>query len=198
MPLNLTIRPAAPTDAEFMAPLVNQAGQGLPIARWATLAKEGESALDVGITFIRSTESWVSWQKAWIAELEGARAGLLVTYLHGVEIPSPDPETPAAFVPLVELEALAPNSRYILIVSAAEEYQGRGIGSALLAYAEALDGPGRMSLIVSDSNPLARKLYERLGYRAIARRPIVSVPGWDNTGTDWVLMIKDGPRQVLP
>ena len=191
MPHNLIIRPAARTDAEFMAPLVNQAGQGLPQARWASLVQEGESALDVGLALIRGAESWISWQKAWIAEVDGARAGVLVTYLHGAEMPFPDSETPTVFVPLLELEALAPNSRYILIVSTAEEYQGRGVGSALLAYSEALDGPGRMSLIVSDSNPLARKLYERVGYRAIARRPIVSIPGWDNAGTEWVLMIKD-------
>lgn len=188
---NVTIRPAARTDAEFMAPLINQAGQGLPHATWASLAQEGETMLDVGLARIRSTESWISWQKSWIAEVEGARAGVLVTYLHGAEMPAPDPETPAPFVPLLELEALAPNSRYILIVSTAAEYQGRGVGSALLAHSEMLDGPGRMSLIVSDSNPLARKLYERIGYRAIGRRPIVSIQGWDNAGTEWVLMIKD-------
>jgi len=48
-----------------------------------------------------------------------------------------------------------------------------------------------MSLIVSDSNTGARRLYERKGYRTVARRPIVSLPGWDSPGTEWMLMVKD-------
>lgn len=188
---NVTIRPASPSDAEFMAPLVNQASQGLSLVVWASLAQDGESAFDVGLARIRGSESWISWQKAWIAEVDGNSAGVLVTYLHGADMPVSDSDTPAGFVPLLELEALAPNSRYILIVSTLAEYQGKGIGSALMAYAEALDGPGRMSLVVSDRNPLAAKLYERIAYRAIARRKVVPIQGWANAGTEWVLMIKE-------
>jgi len=188
---DMTIRPATPFDAEFMAPLINQAGEGLPLATWASLARAGQSAFDLGLERIRGAESWISWQKAWIAQIDDTPAGVLVTYLHGAEMPHPDPDTPAGFVPLVELEALAPNSRYILILSTLAEHQGKGVGGALLAHAEALEGPGRMSLIVSDSNKGARRLYERVGYRAVDRRPMVSIPGWDSPGIEWILMIKD-------
>ena len=51
-----------------------------------------------------------------------------------------------------------------------------------------------MSLIVSDGNPLAVKLYERIGYRATARRPIVAINDWESSGSEWVLMIKDIPE----
>ena len=50
--------------------------------------------------------------------------------------------------------------------------QGRGIGTALVHAAEALAaerGYGAVELGVEDSNPGARRLYERLGYRSVAR-----------------------------
>ena len=188
---DLIIRPATPSDAEFMAQLVNQASEGLSQATWAYLAQEGQSPLDVGLARIRSTDSWIGWQNGWIAEANKVHAGVLVTYLHGEAMPGPDAETLPGFVPPLELEAMAPNSRYLLIVSTMAEFQGKGVGTALLAHAETMDGPGRLSLIVSNGNHLAAKLYERVGYRAVARRPIVCIPGWNSSGTDWVLMIKD-------
>jgi ribosomal protein S18 acetylase RimI-like enzyme len=53
-----------------------------------------------------------------------------------------------------------------------------------------------LSLIVSDANMGARRLYERSGYREAARRKMVKQdwrhPGteWRQPGTNWVLMIK--------
>jgi hypothetical protein len=49
-----------------------------------------------------------------------------------------------------------------------------------------------LSVIVSDANVGARRLYERSGYREIARRPMVK-EGWDNAGREWVLLVKDTP-----
>jgi ribosomal protein S18 acetylase RimI-like enzyme len=50
--------------------------------------------------------------------------------------------------------------------------QGQGIGTTLVHAAEALAaerGYGTVELGVEDSNPGARRLYERLGYRSVAR-----------------------------
>lgn len=47
-----------------------------------------------------------------------------------------------------------------------------------------------ISLIVSDINRGAQRLYERLGYEEVARRPIVKEQ-WQNDGREWVLMIMD-------
>ena len=55
---------------------------------------------------------------------------------------------------------------------------------AQMADAEAL------SLIVSEENTVARQLYEKLGYQAIARRPVVPHPRFPHTG-DWLLMKKE-------
>jgi ribosomal protein S18 acetylase RimI-like enzyme len=66
------------------------------------------------------------------------------------------------------------------------------LGSALLTLANKLaaeaDSPG-LSIIVSDDNTGARRLYERTGYREVARRTKVK-NGWQNPGKDWVLLVK--------
>jgi ribosomal protein S18 acetylase RimI-like enzyme len=46
-----------------------------------------------------------------------------------------------------------------------------------------------MSVIVSNANHGARRLYERTGYSEIARRPMVK-DDWVNEGTEWVLLTK--------
>ena len=54
----------------------------------------------------------------------------------------------------------------------ARSWQGQGIGTSLVGAAEALAaerGFGAVELGVEDSNPRARRLYERLGYRSVAR-----------------------------
>ncbi len=54
----------------------------------------------------------------------------------------------------------------------AKPFRDRGIGTSLVRAAEALAGErgyGTVELGVEDSNPGARRLYERLGYRSVAR-----------------------------
>jgi RimJ/RimL family protein N-acetyltransferase len=46
-----------------------------------------------------------------------------------------------------------------------------------------------MSVIVSDANAGARRLYERCGYRETATRAMVK-EGWQNEGRNWVLLTK--------
>jgi ribosomal-protein-alanine N-acetyltransferase len=58
---------------------------------------------------------------------------------------------------------------YIQTVCAAPEYRGKGVGTALVAFAEErIFRDCRNAFIcVSDFNPGARRLYERLGYRLV-------------------------------
>jgi ribosomal protein S18 acetylase RimI-like enzyme len=57
-------------------------------------------------------------------------------------------------------------------------------------------GTSAISLIVTDTNTGARRLYERNGFREAARRKMVKQdrqhPGivWQHPGTDWLLLIK--------
>lgn len=58
-------------------------------------------------------------------------------------------------------------------------YRGTGLGSALIAHAGnlvAASGHASLSLMVTDGNP-ARRSYERAGFREVAARTTVLLPG---------------------
>jgi len=192
---DLEIRPARPEDAEFLVPLINRAGEGIPKHVWTSLASVGQSPLDVGVARVRSDDAGISWKKVWVAEVGGLRAGCLIAYRQP-DTPQPiAPDMPPMFVPLQELENAAPGTGYVNIVSTARGMRGRGIGTRLLQFAERYAGPNGMSLIVADNNVDARRLYERCGYRETARRRMIK-NGWQSTGSDWVLMVK--PAVAVP
>jgi GNAT superfamily N-acetyltransferase len=81
-------------------------------------------------------------------------------------------DMPAMFRPLQELENLAPATWYVNVLAAYHEHRGKGHGTALFGLAERLAadvGRRGLSIIVSDANLGARRLYERCGYRETAR-----------------------------
>ncbi|MEX0590572.1 MAG: GNAT family N-acetyltransferase, partial [Xanthobacteraceae bacterium] len=99
---------------------------------------------------------------------------------------------PKVVRPLIELESEAPGSWYVNALAVFPGHRGKGLGTTLLREAEQLARETRapaLSIIVADQNEGAKRLYERTGYRAVARRPIVAFPGFAHTG-DWVLMTK--------
>ncbi|HST25994.1 MAG TPA: GNAT family N-acetyltransferase [Gaiellaceae bacterium] len=64
------------------------------------------------------------------------------------------------------------DSAWLEALAVARPHRGRGIGATLVGAAEALAaerGFGMVALGVEDSNPGARQLYDRLGYRSVAR-----------------------------
>lgn len=185
--------PASPDDADALARLVNMAGEGLPLYLWERMAGPGESAWDVGRQRARRDEGAFSWRNAVVLRHGDVADGAAIACLIGYDIPdAPQPvdDLPAMFVPLQELENLAPGTWYVNVLATLPAHRGRGLGSRLLDFAEArarTAGRRGMSLIVDDSNLGARRLYERRGYRETARRPMVK-EDWDNPGTDWVLL----------
>jgi ribosomal protein S18 acetylase RimI-like enzyme len=95
-------------------------------------------------------------------------------------------------VPLHELMNLTLDTWYIHVVAVSPEYRGKGRGLALLALAERLAGSAgkaSVSLIVSDTNTGARRLYECWGYREIAQRKMIKEQ-WQHPGVNWVLLGK--------
>ena len=133
-----------------------------------------------------------SYRNATVIEHEGACAGCLIGY----EIPD-DPELigadlPPIFVPLQALENLAPATWYVNVLAVQPRLRGKGLGTQLLGRADEIGrarGKSGMSVIVSDTNAGARRLYERCGYRVAATRPRVK-DAWDNDGRDRVLLAK--------
>jgi ribosomal protein S18 acetylase RimI-like enzyme len=186
-------RRATRDDAAAMAELVNMAGEGLPLYLWSRMAGPGESAWEIGRERAQRDDGSFSYRNTVVRE----ESGRVVAALIGYALPdAPEPidygAMPAMFVPLQELENLAPGSWYVNVLATYPEYRGRGYGSELLAIAEALATaaycPG-MSIIVADANAGARRLYERSGYVERARRVIVKET-WEHPGRDWMLLVK--------
>ena len=190
----MTVRSAAKGDCAELAQLINLAGEGLPLYLWQQMAGPGEDPWQIGRERAARDSGGFSYRNSIIAEVDGKIAGALVGYPVPDEPEPVDPaDTPAMFVPLVELENLAAGTWYVNAVAAFPEARGLGLGSELMRWAErrAADlGLRGVSLIVSDANHGARRLYERLGYAETASRPMVR-DGWQSGGENWVLMIKD-------
>jgi ribosomal protein S18 acetylase RimI-like enzyme len=189
-----SIRPARPQDAAALAELVNFAGEGLPLYVWAKIAKEGEDPWAVGRARASRAQGSFSYRNASVIERDGAVVAALIGY------PLPDvPEAidanmPAMFVPLQELENLAPSTWYVNVLASYPQWRKKGLGAALLAHAETLaEAAGTekgMSVIVADNNVGARRLYERMGYRERAKRPMVK-ESWQSSGSAWVLLVQE-------
>jgi ribosomal protein S18 acetylase RimI-like enzyme len=193
--LEAPFRRATQGDAQALAELVNIAGEGLPLYLWGKMAEAGESAWEVGRRrALRETGSF-SYRNAVVAEV----AGRVIAALIGYPLPNrPEPiddRMPAMFVPLQELENLAPGTWYVNVLATLAAYRARGHGTRLLGVAERLAaaaGRSGLSIIVSDANAGARRLYERCGYVEVATRAMVK-EAWDHPGENWVLLVKPLP-----
>ena len=193
MKRNRILRPATVDDATVLAELINYAGEGLPLYLWSQMAEPGEAAWDVGRRRAAREEGGFSYRNATIIEHDGQCAGCLIGY----EIPDnaepiPD-DMPAIFLPLQELENLAPGAWYINVLAVRPQFRSQGLGAELLALAEeTAQGLGKrgMSVIVSDANLGAHRLYKRFGYDERARRLMVK-ENWENEGRSWVLLTKN-------
>jgi ribosomal protein S18 acetylase RimI-like enzyme len=191
--LRLPFRQATPADAAVLAELVNYAGEGMPLYLWEGMAGPGETAWDVGRKRAARGTGGFSYRNAAVIEHEGRCAGALIGYAIADQREPIPSDMPPMFVPLQELENLAPSTWYVNVLAVVPELRNRKLGWQLLDLA---DETGRslglrgMSVIVSDTNAGAQRLYERHGYRVAATRAKVK-EGWQNDGREWVLLTKD-------
>jgi ribosomal protein S18 acetylase RimI-like enzyme len=106
-------------------------------------------------------EGSFSYRNATVIEYEDRAVGMLVGY-EIAQDPGPiATDMPAMFVPLQELENLAPGTWYVNVLTTLPGYRNLGLGSALLHLAEETGrnlGKRGMSVIVSDANIGARRL----------------------------------------
>ena len=190
----MTVRSAARSDCAELAQLINVAGDGLPLYLWQQMAGPGEDPWQIARERAARDSGGFSYRNSIVAEVDGKIAGALVGYPVADQPEPIDPaNTPPMFVPLLQHENLAAGTWYVNAVAAFPEARGLGVGSELMRCAErrAVElGLRGVSLIVSDANKGARRLYERLGYLETASRPMIKEQ-WQNDGENWVLMIKD-------
>jgi ribosomal protein S18 acetylase RimI-like enzyme len=106
--------------------------------------------------------------------------------------PDAAPETDPVLRPYSELEDH--RSLYVAGLAVIEGLRGQGLGTRLMAAiaerARRLDRP-RISLICFERNEAAMRLYRRLGYRELARRPIVPHPALRHGEGDAVLLARE-------
>lgn len=164
----------------------------MPELIWADMAAPGQTVTDVGLARAAREEGAFSYRNAHLLVENGhVNAGIVGYPLP--EEPAPiGPDVPAAFVPLQELENLAPGHWYVNVLATVPERRGAGLGSALLADAQDRAfkaGHKGLAIIAFASNPGAVRLYKRHGYAETARR-VVDMPGWAHSGTEAILLLK--------
>lgn len=186
------IRAATPADAADLVRFVRWAGEGMPELIWAGMAAPGQSVDEVGFERARREEGSFSYRNACILEGDGVVLSGILGYCLPDEPVEIGNDFPPAFVPLQELENLAPGHWYVNVLATVPEARGQGLGALLLADAEARargDKRPGMAIIAFGSNPGAIRLYQRLGYAEAARRK-VALDGWVHSGTDAILLLK--------
>jgi ribosomal protein S18 acetylase RimI-like enzyme len=185
-------RKAAPADAPAMADLVHFASEGLALYLWTKIAQPGVDPWAIGRDRAGRDAGSFSYRNTVVAESGRRVAAGLIGYPIA-DTPEPLPANlPPIVVPLQELEDLVPGTWYVNVLAAYPQHRGKGYGAALLGLAERFGRATRrrgMSIIVADTNTGARRLYERCGYREVARRRMVK-EGWQHPGTDYVLLTK--------
>lgn len=188
----MRIREATASDAEHLVRFINMAADDLPLHFWKkTVGTAGDPMAYGRERAARATGNF-SYRNAWLAEVDGAVAACLLGY-PAETAPGPiDPDTPPIFVPLLELEALAPGSWYLNVLATYAAFRGKGCGSALLSHAEAVArgaGHDSISLIAEDTHLEALRLYAAKGFRQMARRPVVK-GDWQVDAREWILFTK--------
>ena len=186
-------RMATPDDAHAMTELINFAGEGMPVYLWTRMIEGDESPWEIGRQRARRETGSFSYLNTVVRQDGDAVVAALIGYpLADVPEPVDYDDIPKMFVPLQQLEDLAAGTWYVNVLASYPECRGKGYGTDLLEIADRLGkdtGRSGMSIIVSDANDGARRLYERCGYTETARREMVK-DDWDNRGENWILLEK--------
>ena len=185
----IEFRPAKKSDCPTIASLYSISSDGVADYIWTKLAQPGENLLDVGQRRYEKENSLFSYQNCTLAILDKTIVGMLVAFPMVVD-ETAEPEEDPVLAPYSKLEEN--NSYYICGVALFPEYRNRGIGTRLMNLAEThsvTKGFTKLSLIVFEQNIGAKRLYDRLGYREIAREPIFPHPLIHYSG-DALLMVK--------
>ena len=188
-----TIRAARKSDAGDIARLYLISSDGFAAYIWSRYQKAGMTLEDVGrARYGRAkSESDYSYENCTIAARDEDIAGMM----HGYPMHVPEggnQESDPVLRPYAELEL--DRSFYISALAVFEGFRGQGIGTELMEIAfertKALGLP-HVSLICFERNEGAMRLYTRLGFREVDRRPIVPHPALHFRDGDALLMARE-------
>jgi ribosomal protein S18 acetylase RimI-like enzyme len=185
-------RRATSDDAGALAEFVEFASEGLALYLWSKIAGSGVDPWHIGRERVRDEANPIFHGNAVITDLAQRPAAGMISYPADSKAGPVSDELPAVLVPLQDLMNQATDTWHVHVLAGYPQYRGRGLGTALLALADrfaASAGKPGLSLIVSDTNTNARRLYESCGYRDVAQRKMIKEQ-WQHPGVDWVLLRK--------
>jgi len=186
-------RQATKADCHAIAELALMAGEGIPAYFWEQSRQPGQEIEDVGAQNAASDTENFSWRNVHLAVNGNAVAGMLLAYRLPDAEHAEDLEAFPAFIrPLIELEHCVPGSFYINMLATYPEYRNQAVGTTLMGLADKLAATAGCSLLsveVFEQNAGALRLYRRLGYAIVDKRPVVPHPCHPYTG-DVVLLTK--------
>lgn len=187
-------RPAAKSESRTIAELYRISSDGVADYIWTKLAQPDEDLIDVGARRYARENTDFSYQNVTLAVRGDNIAGMMAAYTMGARERNNgefDFDVDPVLAPFDILEQ--PNSYYISGVALFPAYRGVGIGTRFMERAvrtaRARD-LAQVSLIVFEKNVGAKRLYERLGFRAVMRERVVPHPLLHFDG-DALLMVKD-------
>jgi ribosomal protein S18 acetylase RimI-like enzyme len=190
-PLPPPFRRGTPADAEALVDFISYASEGLAPYFWEMLAPPGVSARDYAIRRVLDPQQPITTATLIVGEDEARAVCGLVDF----DIPDPAPpvdrqKLPAIIVPIKELEAEAAGTWYINILAAYPENRNRGWGSQLIELARrraTVAGRRHLTLVASNGNHGALRLYARHGFVQVGERPLIR-EGWRTESTRWLLL----------
>ena len=136
----------------------------------------GDNEVDACATIMSTSEPWITLRRSYDDSIPLLRDPAREVYV------ALDGDRVRGFV---SLQMRGPLSGYIHTVAVRADERGRGLGSALIAFAEQrifTESPN-VFLCVSNFNTKAQALYERLGYERIGVLKDYFVRGYD----EWLL-----------
>ena len=156
------------------------------------MARTGEDPWQVGRERARPEQASFSYRNAQIVEAGHRVVGTLIGYPLP-DTPEPmDPAMPAMFV--AAWPELGEHRVRDLVRGDAWRcsinIEAKGLEPALLSFADGVASDlslKGLSIIVSDGNSGARRLYESCGYRLVAQRQMVK-EDWASDGRNWVIL----------
>lgn len=162
------IRPATPTDAPAVAPLMFQAMEEIV---YKMIGKDHkEEAIALLKTLFEQEDNQYSYKNAWVYEEEGAVIGSVIAYdgahLHTLRAPVLALIRSSYGIDIVLEDETAEGELYIDTLSVLPTAQGKGIGSQLVAHLKKVTTQP-IGLLVDVQNPKAERLYTRLGFEYI-------------------------------
>lgn len=188
----IKIRNASKKDATIAAHLIHLAIDD--IAEKLTGESKPECIRDSLANIFREEKNRLSYQNTIVAEVVGEVAGILISYQGELAVQLDEPLLKRVRKiqgdPNITFDQETfPGDFYIDTLCVSSNFQGYGIGTTLLKEAEEMakqKGYQRISLNVAHDNPLAKRLYKKLGY---IEEQVIQINGHDY---DYMVKIVEG------